>query len=85
MDAVIVHVNAYSTPPQGATDNHTLDDLCDVMTNVSYGDELSRYAVINNAYLKLSGQDYLDVSYEEYINFMKEVTWDSPAAEGGNG
>jgi len=75
--------HVYSTLPQGATDNHTLDDLCDVMTDTSLGDELERYAAINSAYLKLSGQDYLDVSYQEYIDFMKGVTWDSPAAEGG--
>ena len=53
------------------------------MTDTSLGDELDRYAAINSAFLKISGQDYLDVSYQEYIDFMKEMTWDSPAAEGG--
>ena len=82
----IVIVSCSHHPPQGATDNHTLDDLCDVMTDTSLGDELDRYAAVNSAYLKLTGEDHLDVRYQEYVDFMKGgVTWDSPAAEGGKG
>ena len=71
-------------PPQGFTYNITLDDLCDVMTNTSLGDELDRYAAINSAYLKSEGLDYLDVSYEEYITSLKNTSWNSTTAEGGN-
>ena len=53
------------------------------MTNTSLGDELDRYAAINSDYLKMEDLDHLDVSYEEYINAMKNTSWNSTTAEGG--
>jgi len=54
------------------------------MTDTSLGDELDRYAAINSAYLKTEKLDYLDVSYEEYIDSLKNTSWNSTTAEGGN-
>ena len=70
-------------PPQEFTHNITLDDLCNVMTNTSLGDELDRYAAINSAYLKSEKLNYLDVSYKEYITSIKNTSWNSTTAEGG--
>jgi len=53
------------------------------MTDTSFGDELDRYAAINSAFLKINELDYLDVSYEEYINSLKNTSWNSTTAEGG--
>ena len=61
----------------------TIDDLCDMMTNQSIGDELDRYAAVNAMFLKMQGSDNLDVSYQGYVEFMKNTDWDSSAAEGG--
>ena len=58
----------------------TLDDLCDMMTNHSIADELDRYAAVNSFFL---GNETLDVSYQEYIQFMKNTSYDSSAALGG--
>ena len=58
----------------------TIDDLCDVMTNQSIGDELDRYAAVNAMFLY---SDSLNVSYQDYLEFMKNTSWDSSAAEGG--
>ena len=58
----------------------TIDDLCDIMTNHTIGDELDRYAAVNS----FSNQnETLDVNYQEYIEFMKNTSWNSSAAVGG--
>ena len=53
------------------------------MTNQSIGDELDRYAAVNAMFLTMQGSESLDVSYQGYVEFMKNTDWDSPAAEGG--
>ena len=53
------------------------------MTNQTIGDELDRYAAVNAMFLKMEGSETLDVSYQGYVEFMKNTTWTSPAAEGG--
>ena len=68
---------------QGATSTVTLDDLCDIMTNQSIDDELDRYAAVNAMFLKMEGAESLNVNYQEYVEFMKNTSWASPAAEGG--
>ena len=68
---------------QGATNAVTIDDLCDIMTNQSIGDELDRYAAVNDMFLKMYDSDSLDVNYDAYVEFMKSTSWTSPAAEGG--
>lgn len=65
---------------QGATNPATIDDLCNIMTNHSIGDELDRYAAVNSMFLD---SETLDVSYKGYVEFMKQTSWNSPAAEGG--
>ena len=53
------------------------------MTNHSIGDELDRYAAVNDMFLKMDDSESLDVSYHGYVEFMKETNWNSPIAEGG--
>ena len=53
------------------------------MTNQSIGVELDRYAAVNAMFLKMEGSETLDVSYQGYVEFMKDTAWTSPAAEGG--
>ena len=53
------------------------------MTNQSISDELDRYAAVNSMFLRMQGSESLDVSYQGYVDFMKNTSWDSPAAEGG--
>ena len=64
-------------------DDVTIDDLCDVMTNQSIGDELDRYAAVNAMFLTMQDSESLDVSYQGYVEFMKNSSWNSSAAEGG--
>ena len=50
------------------------------MTNKSIGDELDRYAAVNDMFIDSDG---LDVNYDEYVEFMKDTSLNSSAAEGG--
>ena len=61
----------------------TIDNLCNVMTNQSIGDELDRYAAVNIMFLKMQGSESLDVSYQGYVEFMKNTSLNSSAAGGG--
>lgn len=58
----------------------TIDDLCDIMTNQTIGGELDRYAAVNSVF---NQNETLDVNYHEYIEFMKNTSWNSSAALGG--
>lgn len=53
------------------------------MNNEGIGDELQRYAAVNNMMLKTYSQACLDSSYDDYVSAMKKKTWQSAAAEGG--
>lgn len=63
--------------------NITVDTLCAIMNNEGIGDELQRYAAVNNMMLKTYSQACLDSSYDDYVSAMKKKTWQSAAAEGG--
>ena len=69
---------------QGAVGtNITIDLLCHIMNSNLLGDELNRYAAVNDLIMKTYEQKCLDASYDDYVKSMKETSWDSPAAEGG--
>ena len=53
------------------------------MTNQSIGSELDRYAAVNSMFLAMDDSETLDVSYQGYVEFMKNTSWNSSAAEGG--
>lgn len=61
----------------------TIEALCDIMNDASYGDAIERYATINDVMLKTFGMECLDVEYGDYIDSMRKVDWESSAAEGG--
>ena len=47
-------------------------------------DDLSKYANVNRLMLDTFGQKCLDVKYSDMIKDLKETSWGSSAAEGGN-
>lgn len=64
-----------------AKSNITLNTLCDIMTNQTIGPEVQRLAAVNML-LKTNKNDCLDYKYEKVINEMRNISWDSDAAEG---
>ncbi|XP_070538578.1 putative serine protease K12H4.7 [Ptychodera flava] len=80
----VVQYNKDNRAFEGAVGtNITLDTLCDIMTEISIGDELHRYAQVNTLMMKTYGQSCLDISYDDMIQEMRETAWNSSAAEGG--
>ena len=63
--------------------NITIDTLCGVMTNKSLGQEIYRYAAVNNLILHTYEQKCLDFSYANMINYLKKTAWNSSAGKGG--
>jgi len=51
--------------------------LCGMMNNSKYGDEVDRYAAINNMFLNSYKKKCVDASYDNYIDFMKKTNWES--------
>ena len=58
----------------------TIDDLCDVMVNVSIGTPLERYAVVN--YLINFG-DEINANFSEQVESMRETAWNSSSVDEG--
>ncbi|XP_065643422.1 putative serine protease K12H4.7 isoform X2 [Hydra vulgaris] len=63
--------------------NITIDVLCGIMSDTQLGDPYIRYVAVNNLIMNTYQQKCLDVSYEDYVESMKETDWGSSAAEGG--
>lgn len=61
----------------------TLDTVCNIMTNQTLGTPVDRLAKINDLILDISNETCLDYNYENMINEIKNVSWDSEQAEGG--
>lgn len=79
----IVQYNRDNTVFEGRPNQITIDDLCNVMANTSLGSSLERYAAVNTLLLQYSGEEGVDANFSAEVEFMKEVSWDSPAVEGG--
>lgn len=47
-------------------------------------DDLSKYAKVNSLILDTYGEKCLDVKYSDMIKDLRQTSWNSSAAEGGN-
>ncbi|XP_072014566.1 LOW QUALITY PROTEIN: putative serine protease K12H4.7 [Amphiura filiformis] len=63
--------------------NVTIDTVCDIMGNSSYGDNMARYAAINSLMLDSYEEKCLDIGYDDMIQEMKETSWTSPESVWG--
>lgn len=63
--------------------NITIDTLCSIMRDSSYGTVLDRYAAVNTLILKTYSEPCLEISYTKMIKDLKSIDWNSSAAEGG--
>ena len=63
--------------------NITIDVVCGIMTNSSYGSELDRYAAVNSLILDIYSQKCLDFKYNKMISDLQQTGWNSTASEQG--
>ena len=57
--------------------------LCDIMTNTSIGTPLQRYAIINEHFLTLNAEEYLDANFSAEIEQYKQEEWDAESVYSG--
>lgn len=60
-----------------------LNQVCKIMTNTSIGPQIDRLAAVNSLLLT-DKKKCFDYKYEKLISEMKNTSWDSEEAEGGN-
>lgn len=63
--------------------NITIDVVCSVMKNESFGEEIHRYAHVNKLLLHAYEQKCLDYTYSSMIETLSNTSWTSDAASGG--
>jgi len=63
--------------------NITIDTLCGIMSDDSRGDEVERYAAVNNLILNTYEQKCQDFKYANMISELSQTNWNGSASEGG--
>ena len=63
--------------------NITIDTLCGIMSDVSRGDEVGRYAAVNDLILNTYEQKCQDFKYANMISELTQINWNGSASEGG--
>lgn len=64
--------------------NLTIENACDILTNETLGIAVDRLAILSTKILNASGDKCLDYTYNKMIHKLRNVTWASEEAEGGN-
>lgn len=64
--------------------NFTIDSACDILTNETLGIAINRLAILSTKILQASGEKCLDYMYDKMIHKLRNITWASEEAEGGN-
>jgi len=61
----------------------TIDTLCNIMSDVSRGTEVVRYAAVNDLILNTYEQKCQDFKYSNMVSELSQTNWNSSASEGG--
>lgn len=64
--------------------NVTIDVVCGIMVNQTIGAPVARLATVNSLILDTYAQKCLDFKYENMINELRNISWKSETAEGGD-
>jgi hypothetical protein len=80
----VVQYNLDNRAFEGAVDtNVTVEGICDIITDDSISDPLTKYAAVNTLILNTYSQNCLDASYNSSIQELMETSWNSSASVGG--
>ncbi|XP_062275262.1 thymus-specific serine protease [Scomber scombrus] len=63
--------------------NITIQVLCGVMSDTSFGDPYARYAAVTRLMMETFSINCLDASFSSNLKAMTNTSWDGPAASGG--
>lgn len=70
--------------PRSPTRNITVDDVCNNLVDETIGIPVERLAYVNNMILNATKEKCLDYRYGKMIRELRNITWSSEQAEGGN-
>ncbi|XP_068135323.1 putative serine protease K12H4.7 [Hyperolius riggenbachi] len=65
------------------TTNITIQVVCGIMANESWGSPYDRYVEVIRTILKATGEKCIEASYKKYVEEMRSSCWEGPAASGG--
>lgn len=66
------------------TANITIETVCDILVDEKLGKSIDRLAYVSNMILNATKEKCLDYRYDKMIHELRNVTWASEQAEGGN-
>lgn len=70
--------------PRSPTRNITVDDVCNILVDETIRLPVERLALVNNMILNATKEKCLDYRYGKMIRELRNITWTSEQAEGGN-
>lgn len=65
------------------TTNITIQVVCDIMANESWGSPYDRYAKVIHTIIKAAQEKCIEASYRSYIQDMRDCHWEGAASAGG--
>ncbi|XP_063919924.1 putative serine protease K12H4.7 [Zophobas morio] len=81
--AGVVQYNKDKRMNNRAAANITIDVVCEIMVNQTIGPPVNRLGKVNELLLSTYDEKCLDYQYDKMIDSLRNVSWDSEAAEGG--
>jgi len=66
------------------TANLTIETVCDILVDEKIGKSIDRFAYVSNMILSANKEKCLDYKYDKMIHELRNITWASEQAEGGN-
>jgi len=66
------------------TANLTIETVCDILVDKKIGKPIDRFAYVSNMILNANEEKCLDYRYDKMIHELRNITWTSEQAEGGN-
>lgn len=66
------------------TANITIETICDILVDEKIGKSIDRLAYVSNMILNATKEKCLDYRYDKMIHELRNITWASEQAEGGN-
>lgn len=64
--------------------NITIDTICDILVDDKLGRAVDRYAYVSNMVLNATKEKCLDYRYVNMIHSLRNTSWTSELAEGGD-
>lgn len=61
----------------------SINDVCDIMLNSDTGLQLKRLSQITQKNLMHENLDCFDIRYDDQLNSLRQISWESSDAEGG--